>query len=53
MMRNIDGGEELLLGYLKENRVQAKDPMIQNATLSKPHVVKKLIYNSKLTKFLV
>lgn len=53
VMRNIDGGEELLLGYLRENRVQAKDPMIQNATLSKSHVVKKLIYNSKLTKFLV
>ena len=51
-MRNIDGQEELLLQYLRENRVQARDREVPGVQLSKPHVVRKLIYNSKLTKFL-
>lgn len=34
-------------------RVQAKDRAVGEKTLSKPHVVRKLIYNSKLTKFLL
>ncbi len=51
--RNIDKNEHLLIEYLKDLRVQRKDRSIPERTLSKPHVVRKLIYNSKLTKFLI
>jgi hypothetical protein len=51
--RNIDHQEDLLLSYVKELRVQRtriedKTPKQQ----SKEFLVRKLIYNSKLTKYL-
>ena len=51
--RNIDKNENLLIEYLKDLRVQRKFKAIPERNLSKPHVVRKLIYNSKLTKFLI
>lgn len=50
--RNIDNHEHLLLEYLKDMRVSPLEIKEKQKSLTRPHVVRKLIYNSKLTKFL-
>ena len=51
--RNIDQKEDLLLSYIKEMRVTPTDLTEKQHQLSKEYIVRKLIYNSKLTKYLV
>ena len=52
--RNIDNHEDVLLEYLKENRVTPQDITgMPEKQLSKPYLVKKLVYNSKYSRYLV
>ena len=51
--RNIDKREDLLLDYIKNMRVTPINIDEKQKQLSKQYVVRKLIYNSKLTKYLV
>jgi hypothetical protein len=51
--RMTDMNEDLLLSYVRELRVQPTDINEKQRQLSKEHIVRKLIYNSKLTKYLM
>ena len=50
--RNVDYQEDLLLDYVREMRVQRVRIEQHQKQQSKEHIVRKLIYQSKLTKFL-
>ena len=50
--RNVDHQENLLLDYVREMRVQRTRIEYPQKQQSKEHIVCKLIYQSKLTKFL-
>jgi hypothetical protein len=50
--RNIDYKEDLLLSYVRELRVQRTRIEQKQPTQSKKFLVRKLIYNSKLSKYL-
>jgi len=50
--RNIDQKEDLLLAYVKELNVQRTRIEESQPTQSKEFLVRKLIYHSKLTKYL-
>lgn len=51
--RMTDMNEDLLLSYVKELRVDPTDIKDKQHQLSKEYIVRKLVYNSKLTKYLV
>jgi GTP-binding protein EngB required for normal cell division len=50
--RNIDNHEDMLLTYVKDMRVQRTRIEEKQPTQSKHFLLRKLIYNSKLTKYL-
>ena len=50
--RNIDQKEDLLLSYVKELTVQRTRIEETQPTQSKDFLLRKLIYQSKLTKYL-